>query len=278
MRGTFWEPPRRPVGDSPIIVASHHDLRRTNPRPAIFVEHGAGQTYVDNRSPGGYAGGPDRGRVTLFVNPSERVHDLNRKAYPQAKHVLAGSARVEWLRRAVSLQADTSAVSLPRRPAISFHWDCKVSPEARSAWQHYQDLPEHVDVSTVLGHGHPKAWRQLSRWWSSIGAEPVESFADVARQAAVYAVDNSSTLYEAAALDIPVVILNAPWYRRDVWHGLRFWEHLPGPMIEDAHQLPRAFDEAPEWYEDRRLTTEVVYGPVEGAAERAAAAILDLYA
>lgn len=271
VKGTFWQPPQRPVGDGPIIVASHHDLRRVKPRPAIFVEHGAGQTYVDNRAPGGYAGGPDRGHVALFICPTEQVADLNARAYPQAETVQSGSARVEWLRRAVGSSPGVSQP--PRRPAASFHWDCKVSPEARTAWPHYRDR----DYTGWIGHGHPRIWSRLSRWWPTVGAEPVEDFVEVLSGASVYCVDNSSTLYEAAAVGVPVVILNAPWYRRDVWHGLRFWEHLPGPMVDTPDRLERAIEEAPEWYEDRRITSEAIYGDTDGAAERAAAAILELW-
>lgn len=264
VRGTFHDR-RVPPGSDPVMVASRADLGRVKNRPVVFVEHGAGQTYIDNRTPGGYAGGPDRGKVSLFLNPTERVHDLNRQAYPQARHALVGSARLEKLRRLERLE---------HRPAFSFHWDCRVTQESRSAWPHYQTLPEVVDMSTVLGHGHPRAWSTLSRWWETVGAEPVRSFDEIVQRASVYVCDNSSTIYEAAALDIPVVLLNAPWYRKDVHHGLRFWEELPGPMIDRPDKLPRAIEEAGEWYPDRAATTERVYGQIEGSIGRAVEAVL----
>ena len=43
------------------------------------------------------------------------------------------------------------------------------------------------------------------------------------RRADLYAVDNSSTLFEFAATGRPVVVLNAPWYRRSVTAWPRFW-------------------------------------------------------
>lgn len=278
-RGAFLRPPQRPshVG-GPILVASLHDLRKVRPRPVILVEHGAGQTYVDNRTPAGYAGGPGRGTVMLFLCPTERVADLNRRAYPQAKTELVGSPWVEWLRLLTWENRTERREPCSAAPAFSFHWDCRVSPESRSAWGAYQDLPTHIDMRRVLGHGHPRMWPQLSRWWETVGAEPVESFAEVALRATAYVCDNSSTIYEAAALDIPVVLMNAPWYRRDVHHGLRFWEELPGPMVNNASEIPRALEQAAEWYPDRQDTTERIYGQIEGSAKRAAAAILELLA
>ena len=56
------------------------------------------------------------------------------------------------------------------------------------------------------------------------GIEYADDFDEVLRRADVYACDNSSTLYEFASTGRPVVVLNAPWYRREANHGLRFWD------------------------------------------------------
>ena len=267
-RGVFHT--RAPKPGDTIIVASRDDLARVklNWRRIVFVEHGAGQTYVDNRTPGGYAGGPERGDVDLFICPNERTAELNRRSYPRAKTVNTGSPRVEWLRR--------RRVSPSSGVAYSWHWNCHVSPEAKGAWEWYRDTLE-VDGSTI-GHGHPRIWNRLFKWWQTLGVEPVEDFAEVVARASVYVCDNSSTIYEAAACGIPVVLMNAPWYRRDVWHGLRFWEHLPGPQVESSDQIPSAVREASEWGDVRERVTEAVYGEVNGSIGRAVEAVASMVA
>ena len=77
---------------------------------------------------------------------------------------------------------------------------------------------------TVLGHGHPRILDQLMPVYEELGIEPAYTFEEVLDRASVYCCDNSSTLFEFASLDRPVVVLNPPWYRREVEHGLRFWE------------------------------------------------------
>jgi UDP-N-acetylglucosamine:LPS N-acetylglucosamine transferase len=65
----------------------------------------------------------------------------------------------------------------------------------------------------------------VERLWAELSVRFVPDFNDVVAQADVYITDNSSTLFEAAACGIPVVVLNGAKYRPTVRHGLRFWHY-----------------------------------------------------
>ena len=78
-----------------------------------------------------------------------------------------------------------------------------------------------------------------------MGFEPVRWFGDVCRRAEVYVCDGVSTLYEFAALDRPVVVLNPPSFRRDVHHGGRFWTWADvGVQVDDPTEITEAIIEA----------------------------------
>lgn len=271
----------------PVLVASYADLRGVGRRDAIFVEHGAGQTYntdARGRRDPSYSGGMDRDRVRLFLAPNERVHAANQEGTPQAFSELVGAPKLDWFHHA-GLDARNRASGHAPTVAVSFHWDCTLVPETRTAWRAYDAmLPALVDYAAhvgwrLLGHGHPRLWGRISRRWEALGVELVPRFDDVLRRADLYVVDNSSTLYEFAALAGPVVVLNAPWYRRDVNHGLRFWEAADvGVQVDEPGDLiggvMRALPDEPGQRLVRRARAMLAYPLADGhAAERAVAAI-----
>ena len=238
----------------------------------MFVEHGAGQTYVGTDPDLPYhAGGQGRDDVVLFLCPNDTVARINAARYPDTPCVAVGSPRVESL--AASRDRHTPQRRHPStagRPLVvySTHWDCHVAPESRWAFPHYQGaLPALADPGNpwrFAGHGHPRAWADLNDFYATHGIARMRQFDDVARLADVYVVDNSSTLFEAVALGLRVVVLDAPWYRRNVEHGLRFWRWADvGPRVSDPDDL---FD----------AVTEVACGPDRWADVRAACAA-DVY-
>jgi len=276
-------PPRARVEDGPrALVASIGDIkvgRRLGYRRFAFIEHGAGQAYLgDGFTPGrrhsSYAGGLDRDDVELFMVPNEYSAALWRRAYPSARVEVVGSPRLDTLPRRVGAPG--------RVVAISFHWPALVAPEAGSAIGHYRRaLPELARAFDVIGHAHPKGdWpRRVKRYYDQAGIEFVSDFAEVCERADVYVVDNSSTLFEFASTGRPVVVLNAPWYRRHVNHGLRFWDAASvGVNVDRPADLIAGIDEALR--DDSRRRTEreraldIAYGFRSGGAQRAASAVV----
>lgn len=289
VRGRRWNaatvrlreiPPERTV-----LVASLSDHMAMAPRRTILVEHGAGQSYDGDprgQGHGSYSGGGGLERVVLFVCPSQRVARRWSSTYPDARVVVAGSPRLDRL-------AATSAVESPHAAtvALTFHWNCQLVPETRSAFPHYhRALPRLVAELrcagvTVLGHGHPRMLHQLEPVWRRLKVPMVTDFDRVVARARVLVADNTSAMYEWAALDRPVVALNAPWYRRDISHGLRFWDLVPGRQVDGPEDLLATITAAIADPGGDRLLREAataeVYAHRDGrAAARAAAAIVEV--
>lgn len=297
VRGEAWAPrhddwwgnpqhPQAPPG--PVLVASWGDACSaiTRGRDLVYVEHGAGQTYEGDpagRGAAGWAGATARGleRVRLFVCPNERVAQRWRAVH-RAPAVAVGCPKMD---RWHGAKRETRN-AVPATVAVTFHWDCTLVAESRTAWPWYdQALPRLRDWSRahgvhLLGHGHPRMWSRLRRRWEALGIEPVAELSDVLDRADVLVADNTSAMFEFASLDRPVVVLNAPWYRREIEHGLRFWSHVPGHQVNDPAGLEPTVAEAvrhPERANDlRAAATAAAYAACDGhAAERAARAILE---
>lgn len=256
----------------PCVVASWADARDARHRVVFLVEHGVGQTYGD-RHPSN-PGGTKREHVGLFLCPNRRVAELNKAAYPGALAIVVGSPKMDRWHGAAAKDGDPGNSS----PVVAFswHWQNPQAPESKWALEHYQNrLPAIIaelqaEGIEVLGHGHPRHRRFFERLWHRLGVEFVPRFDDVLARADLYVCDNSSTLYEFASTGRPVLALNAPWYRREVRHGLRFWSHVPGlqcdepgdvvPMVHEALQDP------PHAVKTRHRAVHAAYAFVDGGA------------
>ncbi len=257
------------------VVASYRDLLTARKRGAeriVLAQHGAGQSYggdpTSARHPS-YPGGDDNDDVGLFLVPNEHAAKRWRDRYPRACVRVIGSPRLD------TLPARDGGGGGAATVAVSFHFDPHVSPEARSAFGWYRSAVAMLaDRFHVIGHGHPKA-THLPRFYERNGIEHVASFDDVCRRADIYVCDNSSTLFEFASTGRPVVVMNAPWYRRDIDHGLRFWDTAEiGANIWHPGDLIPAVENAKATYGRLSLLDEV-YAHPNGAAARAAEAIID---
>lgn len=267
-----------PETTNPVLVASYRDLEfalRSPRRPVALMEHGAGFSF-GNKNPS-YAGGwGDRAMVGLFLCTNEYVAYRNLATFPKARCPVVGCPKLDqW--------ADLPPKRRGKKPviAISFHWACRVTPETGGAFLDFRSaLPALAERYTVLGHGHPRIMDRLTLEYQQHGIEVVHDFSEIVRRADLYINDCSSTLYEFAYLDRPVVVMNSPRYRRNIHFGLRFWEHSNvGVNCDHPSDLLRAVEKAladpPEQKEKRCLAVLATY-PVRGnAAEIAARELVD---
>lgn len=284
--GRPWGGPlRRDRSGSLWLVASGADAQRLAPAPVIYLEHGAGQSYHGDergRRSGSYAGGEGLEHVVIFLCPNESVAARWTARYPETPAVVVGAPKLDRWHVGTRSQSERPVV------AVAFHWPNTLCPESQWAWPHYRAEFRALAMAVagaggeLIGHGHPRAWRQFRREWLRLGIRPVEHLVDVMAAADVLLVDNSSAGPEFASTGRPIVWLSAPWYRRDVDHGGRFWQWTEGmPHVEEPDQLvettlatmadPSASDRA------RAAMVSSVYSATDGrAAHRAADAIMEV--
>ena len=118
--------------------------------------------------------------------------------------------------------------------AVAFHWDGAM-PELRWAWPRFRHAIVRLAARyTVIGHGHPRAMKDLAPWYQRAGIEVVADFAEVCRRADLLVFDNTPVGFEFASTGRPVVCLEPYHYRRGVHHGLRFWDAVPGLVCRTA--------------------------------------------
>lgn len=228
------EATRPPMGRI-AMVAGWQDVNPLRGQcPMIYVEHGAGQTYADNAADAAYSGSGGRRHTGVigFICPSESVAER----WTSAPAVAVGCAKMDKYQN----------IPAPTLPTITFawHWNGSAAPEALSAWPHYADkMDEIIGLYTAMGfrvmvHEHPKWRTKMEDIWAERFNIPAWYTDDeVFCHSSILMVDNSSLAFEFASLGRPVVSLNAPWYRRDVEHGLRFWSHVPGIQVEGPEGL-----------------------------------------
>lgn len=261
-----------------LITSSFYDkfLSETD-CPLIFISHGGGQTYIGQNE---YQ--LARRNYVLDLLPNHHTEKVFSERYPYSKKVVIGSPKMDTWHVDFKKPKNEKPVI-----AISFHFDRKAIPESRSTWEHFSPIIRKLarqDKWTILGHGHPRMIDMLAPAYNELGIETVLDFEDVLKRADLYICDHMSTLYEFASTDRPVVVLNAPWYRREVEHGLRFWEHAdvgincdhPDSLFE---AIEHALADSPEQKAKREKSVNGVYAYRDGqAAQRAAQAIVDFSA
>lgn len=213
-------------GMNPILVCAYGDMKychRVNPDRQIFMmEHGTGHAFGTSAYPNGPG---DRDVVSLFLPPNQytanKIHEAR-----STLCVPIGTPKLDWV---VNFNETITRRAKPL-VCISFHHGTKnrKPPEASSAFEHYKDcikaLKHHPEFDLVA-HGHPLSRVRDIPFYDSIGVQFIHDFDTVMRTVDIYVNDLSSTLYEFITTGKPVVVMNAPWFRRNVHHGLRFWDY-----------------------------------------------------
>ena len=263
-----------------LLVAGANDAQKARRRPLVYVEHGAGQTYLGVSS-SSYSGAKGYDSVALFICPSETVAARWRATYPDTPAAVVGCPRLDRWHCNIGSRDSTPNV------ALTFHWSNPLCPEANWALPAYKAaLPQLKEACEargleLLGHGHPRAWGPLARVWDQLGIRKAPSWESI-MGAQLLIGDNSSALPEWASLGRPVLWLNAPTWRREVWHGGRFWDWPMGQVSCDTGaqlvaKLDEALEDPPEVRAARAQMVQAVYSATDGrAADRAAEAILEV--
>lgn len=275
-------------GSNPILVASYGDISRAAraPRRIVHMEHGTGHAFGTAPYPNGVKG--KRDLVDLFLAPNEYTAQLIRSVRSTRVEVIGTPKMDPWYyppffedpgNYNLITQVYKFSPEKPPRIAIAFHWGDRHSnpPEAGSAFEHYKDiLPELGRRYQLIGHGHPLAGDVYQKEFERLGIEWVPDFRQVLLRADLYINDLSSTLYEFLVTGKPVVVLNAPWFRRDVQWGIRFWDYSDvGFNVESPDDLFPWIDRTLRHYvtacaQERRLAVRDLYPYIGQSAQRAA--------
>jgi hypothetical protein len=262
-----------PDGSRPVLVASHRDELACR-GPIVLLEHGAGQHYGGVDASGR---GEKRPRVILYLGPNPTVADRMAAVLPRAELAVVGCPRLD---RWSGYQPDRTGAPVV---GLAWHWDARTWPESRWAYPHYRPILGEIAARwTTIGHGHPRHYGHLLGDYRRAGIGPEHDPERFVGRVDLVVADNTSLMWEYAATGRPVVICDAPWYRRHVDHGLRYWRWADiGPRVSGPAELPaaveRAWEERDAYAPMRQAMTAEVYGRLDGlASARAAMAILSV--
>lgn len=224
----MFDGPVLPDDGTPTLIAGMADASIVpHARPLALMDHGVGQSYA-NCEHASYNGGEHRERVSLFLYSSPLALTINAARWPDATHAHVGPTRLDkWLWPG----------PVPARPvmgptvAFAWHWNLTIVPETQWAFSYYLPVLEqlaHDSPFKLLGHAHPKAWESIDGHYERLGIEQVRDPDEVMARADLVCFDNTSFGYECAAVGIPVLALDAPFYRDVPRQPPRFYDQVPG--------------------------------------------------
>lgn len=226
-----------------VCFAYHNCVQLSNFRKMILAEHGCGLTYdYPNSQYAGWVRNYDPQHMAHFLTTNKLLDQAHAQKNTGIPSTIVGMPVMD--------KYDKQKFKRNSKPviAISCHWDCDHIPETRSSFsffkQAFVELSRHYKV---IGHAHPQYQKVMFPFWKKHGIEIVETFDEVLERADVYVCDNSSTIFQFAYVDKPVVLLNPPWYRTYFTHSFnpRFWSHADiGVNVFDPYDLLPAIEKA----------------------------------
>lgn len=265
-----------PSSPHTLLTASYGDMlhawKQSPGRMLIRMEHGVGVTF----GTAGYADGRGRrDKAALYLFPNEYLAEKHAANY-DIPYKIIGTPKLDWIHWSGTKPIDQTV-------CIAFHWGDRNTnpPESGSAFEYYRDvIPDLARRFKLIGHGHPMAEKRHKECFENFGVEYVRDFDEVLGRAALLVHDISSTLYEFATSGKPVILLNAPWFRKNRFFGIRFWDYTDiGPQVDDPAQLGDVISATladPGTYEAARLRAKADLYPYFGYASlRAVNSILE---
>ncbi len=214
-----------------VMIAGAVDVGKVMSHRMVFVEHGSGQRYAGlPKWAQPYYGPVHDDRIVAYLGPRQACVD---------EWDVPGFAMGAPVCDPYELFGEDGVV------AITFHWSARrlaaEVPEAGTAFDHYvDDLVRIIDSFEtngyeVLAHRHPR-FKHLRSVWKHLGI-PEADIEEVRTRAGTLVADNTSLLFEMSHLGRRTISLNSPCYRRDVDHGLRFWDAAPGTQVDGPDEL-----------------------------------------
>lgn len=264
------------AGAGCMLCASSGDLAAVlnTGRRLALLEHGCGLSFSTTQA--GYCGGGGaRDAASLILSTNEYCAARDRAAHPAARVVTCGCPKLDALAGRRWTRHDPPIIG------YATHWDCMSASETRSAFPYYHAaLRALAGQYRVIAHTHPRSGVAVWQTFSALGLDTVRDWSDFIEAVDLLVCDCGSAPYEFAYTGRPVVVLNCPLYRRNIHHGLRFWENVPGLQVDDPRQLTatveRALADPPEVQQMRRDAIKAVY-PNPGKATRIAVDALEAW-
>lgn len=253
------------------VSASKADFRdyvitQPDDRLKVYMEHGTG--LQGHR----YDTVEMMERADLILLPNEFTKlELKSKGLMNPAAVVVGTPKMDDL---ISIPQPEDKTTI----ALSFHWT-----GSGQNWRHYEKPIIQLRKNyKLIGHAHPYVWSKLRNVWRRLGIEPVATFEEVVRRAWIYACDHSSTLYEWAALDRPLIKLE----RRNGQNllqssGLLYDDYQDIGITAGPKDLEECFkaclNEPFAWQFQRKDATDALYPHLGSSSKRAIHYIREAY-